>query len=57
VPRASDPDTYFLLADTLQDDHLSQEPAPTLLHDFARLAARHPGPDADQDAAAGVVKK
>ncbi len=37
VPRASDPDTYFLLADTLRDDHLSQEPAPTLLHDFARL--------------------
>ncbi len=37
VPRASDDETYFLLADTLRDDHLSQEPAPTLLHDFARL--------------------
>ncbi len=35
--RASDPETYFLLADTLRDDHLSQEPAPTLLDDFARL--------------------
>ena len=37
VPRSSDTDPYFLLADTLRDDHLSQEPAPTLLHDFARL--------------------
>ena len=37
VPRASDADTYFLLADSLQDDHLSQEPAPTLFHHFARL--------------------
>ena len=37
VSRASDPHPCFLLADTLRDDHLSREPAPTLLHNFARL--------------------
>ena len=37
VPRPSNAEAYFLLADTLRDDHLSQEPAPTLLQGFARL--------------------
>lgn len=37
VPHPSEAETYLLLADTLRDDHLSQAPAPALLHAFARL--------------------